>query len=67
MIFGAGEGVGDTGRATVDRGKGRSADIELGEGVEVNVDLVLRIAFALSFDLLGLFFIISIDIIKWRI
>lgn len=55
VVFGTGEGVRDTGRAAVDRSVGGSADIEFGEGIEVNIDLILRVAFALSFDLLSLF------------
>src|SRR3954453_21188146 len=62
VVLGAGEGIRHAGGAAVDRGEGGGTDVELGEGVEVNVDLVLRVAFALGFDLLGLFCIVSMGI-----
>lgn len=61
MILGTGEGVRNTGRAAVDRGVRRGADVELGKGVEVDFNLVLRIAFALSLDLPGLVARINMD------
>lgn len=62
MVLGAGEGVGHAGGAAVDRGERGGTDVEFGEGVEVNVDLVLRVAFALRFNFLGLFHMVSIYI-----
>lgn len=54
VILGAREGVRRAGRAAVDRSVGRSADVELGELVELDFDIVLRVAFTLRFDLAGL-------------
>ena len=62
VVLGAGERIRHTRGTIVDRGVGSSTDVELGEGVEVNVNLVLRVTFALGFDLLGLFHIVSIGI-----
>jgi hypothetical protein len=61
VVLGAGEGVRDAGRAAVNRGVGGGADVELGKGVEVNFDLVLRVALALSLDLSGLVSGVSMD------
>ena len=41
-------------RPTVNGGKRRSAHIELGKLVELDVDFILRAALALRFDFLGL-------------
>lgn len=54
MIFGTSERIRHTRRAAVDGSEGSSTDFELGEGIEVNVNLILRIAFALRLDFLGL-------------
>jgi hypothetical protein len=51
VILGHVIGTRDAGRALVDRRVGRSADFELGELVEVNVDSVVGIAFTNSLDL----------------
>jgi len=42
------------GGTTIDGGVGRCADVEFRELIKFNVDFVLRAAFALSLDLLGL-------------
>ena len=55
MILGSAEGVRNTGRSAVDESERGSTDVELGKLVEFGVDLVLRAALALGFDLLGLF------------
>lgn len=46
--------AGYAGRPTVDGRKRRSAHIELGKLVELDVDFILRAALALCFDFLGL-------------
>lgn len=66
VVLGAGEWVRHARGATVDGGVGGSAYIKLSEGVKVNIDLVLRVAFALSFDLLRLCLIVSIGISNRR-
>lgn len=55
MILGPGVRIGDVGRAAVDGSIGSRADVELGELVEFDLDLVLRVALALGFDLLRLY------------
>ena len=54
MMLRSVEGTNHTGRPTVDGCKGGSAHVELGKLVKLDVDLVLRAALALRFDLLGL-------------
>lgn len=51
MILGSGVGIGDAGRAAVDGSIRSGADVELGELVEFNIDIVLRVALTLSLDL----------------
>lgn len=54
VILGTSEGVGHARRATEDGSERGSADVELGELVELDIDRILRVALALSLDLLGL-------------
>jgi len=54
MILGASKGVRHARGATVDRCVRGCADVEFGELVEFDVDLVLGVAFALGLDLPGL-------------
>ena len=60
MVLGPCERIRHAGRPAVDGRVGRRANVELGELVELDVDLVLRVPFALRLDLLGLFRWISI-------
>lgn len=54
VVLGTSEGVGHTRRAAEDGGEGGGADIELGELIELDIDGILRVALALSLDLLRL-------------
>jgi hypothetical protein len=54
VVLGTSEGVGHTRRAAEDGSEGGGADIELGELIELDIDRILRVALALSLDLLGL-------------
>lgn len=54
VVLRASEGVGHERRATEDRSVRCGTDIELGEGVEVDFDLVRGVALALSLNLAGL-------------
>lgn len=54
MVLRPVEGASSAGRSTVDRRKRRSAHVELGKLVELDVDFILRATLALCFGLLGL-------------
>jgi hypothetical protein len=54
VILSTSEGVGHARRATEDRGEGGGADVELSELVKLDIDGILRVALALSLDLLSL-------------
>lgn len=55
MILGASERIRHARGAAVDRSVGCCADVEFGELVEFDIDLVLGVAFALGLDLPSLF------------
>ena len=55
MVFRAREGIRDACRTAVDGRVRGSTDVEFGELVEFDIHLVLRVAFALGLDFLGLF------------
>lgn len=54
VVLSTSEGVGHARGAAEDRGEGGGTDIELGELVELDIDRILRVALALSLDLLDL-------------
>jgi hypothetical protein len=54
VVLGTSEGVRHTRRTTEDWREGGSADVKFGKLVEFDVDRILRVALALSLDLLGL-------------
>ena len=60
VVLGTGEGVCHAGGATEDGSVRGGANVEFGEGVEVDFDLVRWVALALSLDLAGLELNISI-------
>ena len=54
VVLGAGEGVGHARGAAEDRGVGSSANVKLGELVELDVDRIRGVTLALSLDPAGL-------------
>lgn len=54
MVLGTSEGVGHARRAAEDGSEGGGADIEFGKLIELDIDGILRVALALSLDLLSL-------------